>query len=132
MSSTKSIVPATGFSKPKGVWSTAVVATPGRLVFISGLVSRDAAGELVGEGDITAQTEQVCRNLKLAITNAGGTLDDFVRVDVYIRNMADFQAIHAVRRKYFPKDPPASTMVEVSRMTDDRYLIEINAIAVLP
>ena len=128
----KKIVPPTGFAKPKGVWSTAVEVRPGRLVFISGLVSRNEAGEVVGAGDITAQTEQVCRALQQAMTNAGGTLEDIVRVDVYIRNMADFEKIHAVRRKYFPKDPPASTMVAVSGFTDERFLIEINAIAVLP
>jgi enamine deaminase RidA (YjgF/YER057c/UK114 family) len=128
----KKIVPGTGFPKPKGVWSTAVEARPGRLIFISGLVSRNEAGDVVGEGDITAQTDQVCRNLQQAITNAGGTLEDLVRVDVYVRNIGEFEKIHAVRRRYFPKDPPASTMVEVSRMTDERFLIEINAIAVLP
>jgi enamine deaminase RidA (YjgF/YER057c/UK114 family) len=81
-------------------------------------------------GDIAAQTRQVCENLKAAVEEAGGTMDDICRVDVYVRNMEHFDAIHKVRREYFKA--PASTMVEVSKMTSPEYLIEINAIAVLP
>jgi 2-iminobutanoate/2-iminopropanoate deaminase len=62
---------------------------------------------------------------------AGGTLDDIARVDVYVRNMEDFDAIHEVRRQYFTGVAPASTMVEVSKFVNKDYLIEINAIAVI-
>jgi enamine deaminase RidA (YjgF/YER057c/UK114 family) len=54
-----------------------------------------------------------------------------VRVDVYVRNMEDFHAIHEVRRQYFTGEPPASTMVEVSKFVNKDYLIEINAIGVI-
>lgn len=128
----KEIVPVEAMAKPKGVWSVAVVARPGQLVFVSGLLAKNADGEVVGVGDITAQTEQVMQNLVQALKGAGATVADVVRVDVYIRDMSHFEAIHAVRRKYFVKDPPASTMVEISQFTDPRCLIEINAIAVLP
>jgi len=63
---------------------------------------------------------------------AGGSLDDVCRVDVYVRNMEHFEAIHKVRREYFKAPAPASTMVEVTKMVHPDYLIEINAIAVLP
>ena len=102
------------------------------MVFVSGMLAKDASGALVGPGDITAQTRQVCENLKAAMDAAGGTLDDICRVDVHIRDMAHFAAIHAVRRDYFPGTPPASTMVEVSGFTHPDALIEISAIAVLP
>ena len=127
----KSVVPVPGISKPGGVWSTAVVVETQRLLFISGLLARDTAGTLVGVGDISAQTKQVCENLKASVEAAGGTLEDLVRVDVYITDMKHFDAIHAVRRGYFPKDPPASTMVEIKRFTHPDALIEINAIAAL-
>jgi enamine deaminase RidA (YjgF/YER057c/UK114 family) len=103
----------------------------GRLVFISGMTARNADGGVTGVGDITAQTHQVCRNLKAAVEAAGGTLDDICRVDVFVRNMEDFDAIHAVRRQYFTDVAPASTMVEVSKFVNKDYLIEINAIAVV-
>ena len=62
---------------------------------------------------------------------AGGTLDDICRVDVFVRNMEHFALIHEVRRQYFKPPLPASTMVEVTKMTSPDYLIEISAIAVL-
>ena len=64
--------------------------------------------------------------------SSGGTLDDVCRVDVYVRNMEHFEAIHKVRAQYFKPPLPASTMVEITKMTSPDYLIEINAIAVIP
>ena len=119
--------------KPTGVFSQAtVVEAKGRLVFVSGMTARRSDGTIAGVGDITEQTRQVCENIKAAVEAAGGTLDDVCRVDVYVRNMEHFDAIHKVRSQYFKPPLPASTMVEVTKMTSPDYLIEINAIAVLP
>jgi enamine deaminase RidA (YjgF/YER057c/UK114 family) len=96
------------------------------------MTSRRADGTIAGIGDIEVQTRQVCENLKAAVEAAGGTMDDIVRVDVYVRNMEHFDQIHKVRRQYFKAPAPASTMVEICKMTSPDYLIEINAIAVLP
>ena len=118
--------------KPSGVFSQATaVEAKGRLVFISGMTARRPDGSIAGVGDIAAQTRQVCENIKAAVEAAGGTLDDVCRVDVYVRNMEHFEAIHKVRREYFKPPLPASTMVEVTKMTSPDYLIEINAIAVV-
>jgi len=118
--------------KPSGHFSHAtMVEARGRIVFLSGMTARRADGSIAGIGDIDAQTRQVCENLKSAIEEAGGTLDDICRVDVYVRNMEHFEAIHKVRREYFTGVAPASTMVEVCKMTSPDYLIEISAIAVL-
>ncbi|WP_198664499.1 RidA family protein [Jiangella endophytica] len=115
---------------PNGHFAQAVLVTaPAKLLFISGMTARTADGGIAGVGDITEQTHQVCRNLRAAVTAAGGTLDDLVRLDVYVRDIGAFEAIHAVRRQYFTADPPASTMVEVSGFVKPEYLIEINAIA---
>lgn len=120
-------------AKPAGVWSPAVVVTqPGRLVFLSGFTARDSTGAIVGVGDIEAQTRQVCENLRKTITAAGGAMKDIVSVTVFVRDVKQFDVIHAVRREYFPSEPPASTMVEVTGLVDDRLLIEINAIGALP
>jgi len=118
--------------RPIGVFSQAtVVEAKGRLVFISGMTARRPDGSIAGIGDITAQTRQVCENIKAAVESAGGTLDDVCRVDVYVRNIEHFEAIHKVRREYFKPPLPASTMVEVTKMVSPDYLIEINAIAVV-
>ena len=119
--------------QPSGHFSQAIaIEAKGKLVFISGMTSRRADGTIAGVGDIEAQTRQVCENLKSAVEAAGGTLDDICRVDVYVRNMEHFDKIHKVRREYFKAPPPASTMVEVTKMTSPDYLIEISAIAVIP
>ena len=119
--------------KPVGHFSQAtVVEAKGRLVFVSGMTARRPDGSIAGIGDITEQTRQVCENIKAAVETAGGTLDHVCRVDVYVRNMEHFEAIHAVRRQYFKPPLPASTMVEVTKMVSPDYLIEINAIAVIP
>lgn len=127
----KEIAPVAGMPAPKGVWSIVTVAKPGRLVFVSGLLARDAAGAMVGVGDMAAQTRQVCENLKTALAAAGATLDDIVRVDCYTTDITKFDDIHRVRREYFKKDPPTSTMVEVTRLTLAEAMIEITAIAVV-
>ena len=118
--------------KPMGHFSQAtVVEARGRLVFISGMTARRPDGTIAGIGDVTAQTRQVCENLKAAVEAANGTMGDICRVDVYVRNIEHFEAIHQVRREYFPPPAPASTMVEVTKMVSPDYLIEINAIAVI-
>lgn len=128
----KTRVSSDKLAKPSGHFSHAtMIEARGRLVFISGMVSKGADGQVVGAGDIEAQTKQVCENVKAAVEAAGGTMDDICRVDVFVRNMEHFDKIHAVRRRYFNEPSPASTMVEVSKFTSPDYLIEMSAIAVL-
>ena len=128
---TKRQIVSEDLSPPTGVFSHATtIAAKGTIVFVSGLTARRADGT-IAVGDITEQTKQVCENLRAAMTAAGGTLDDICRVDVYVRNMEHFPLIHEVRRQYFTPPLPASTMVEVTKMTSPDYLIEISAIAVL-
>jgi|SRR6476659_10113916 2-iminobutanoate/2-iminopropanoate deaminase len=125
-------VSSSAIRKPIGVFSQAtMIEAKGRLVFISGMTARRPDGTIAGIGDISEQTRQVCENIKAAVEAAGGTLDDVCRVDVYVRNIEHFQAIHQVRSQYFKPPLPASTMVEVTKLVSPDYLIEINAIAVI-
>ena len=129
---TKKQIQSEKIRQPSGHFSQAIaIDAKGKLVFISGMTARRADGTIAGIGDIEAQTRQVCENVKAAVEAAGGTMDDICRVDVYVRNMEHFDKVHNVRREYFKAPPPASTMVEVTKMTSPDYLIEINAIAVI-
>jgi reactive intermediate/imine deaminase len=120
-------------SQPLGVFSQAIkVAGPGSFVFVSGLTSRAPDGSVIGVGDITLQTETILKNMQTILQEAGGSLDDVVKVGVFIRDMNHFKEIHEVRRRYFKEPYPASTMVEVSRMVSPEHLIEIEATAVIP
>jgi reactive intermediate/imine deaminase len=115
---------------PVGVFVQARrVAAQGHVIYVSGLTSRAPDSSVVGVGDIRAQTRQVLENLKTILATAGATLDDVVRVVVYVRDMNHFKEIHEVRAQYFTKTRPASTMVEVSRLVHPDQLIEIEATA---
>src|ERR1700751_6334006 len=128
----KQQVTSSAVRQPMGHFSQATtIEAKGKLVFISGMTARRADGSIAGIGDIEAQTRQVCDNVKAAVEQAGGTMDDICPVDVYVRNMEHFDLIHKVRRDYFKAPAPASTMVEVTKMTSPDYLIEMNAIAVI-
>lgn len=130
----KEIVHSDNLARPIGVFSQAVkVKAAGHMIFVSGLTARDPSGNLVGRGDVRAQTRRTLENLRAVLAEAGATLADIVKVTVFIRNMdRDFRPIHEVRAEFFPKNPPASSMVEVSRLVDPDHLIEIEAVAVIP
>jgi 2-iminobutanoate/2-iminopropanoate deaminase len=131
--SEKKVVHPPGMAKPAGVFSSAIVVKqPSRLMFLSGMTARDETGNVVCVGDIRGQTKLVCEKLRVLVEAEGGSLKDIVSVTVFVLDVKHFTEIHEVRRQYFPSEPPASTMVEVSRLVDDRMLIEINAIAALP
>jgi len=120
-------------SRPSGVFSHGVSVANARLIFVSGMLGRDAAGRIVGPGDIRAQTHQTLRNIQAVLETDGATLADVIKVTVYIRDMSQFAAIHEVRAQYFKADRlPASTMVEISRFTEPDALIEIEAVAAVP
>ena len=121
-----------GIAKPTGIWSTIVTANPGKLAFLSGFISIDAEGNPVGVGDMRAQTWRVCEQVQIAVLAIGAQMSDVVRVDVYTTDLKQFAAIHAARREFFGAHPPASTMVEVSKLVGDHSMIEMNAIVAVP
>lgn len=124
------LVRAKGLSEPISHYSDAVVA--GRTVYVSGQASVDAQGRLVGAGDVVAQTRQVLENMKLALAAAGATLDDVVKVTVYLADRDDRPRVNEVRKQYFRANKPASTLIEINRFAIEGMLIEIEAIAVRP
>jgi 2-iminobutanoate/2-iminopropanoate deaminase len=114
-----------------GAFSSGVEAPSGRTVYVSGQVSMDAEGNVVGEGDIKAQTEAVLEHVKTVVEEAGGGMEDIVKLTVFITDMGLYDEIHEVRRRYFREPFPASSMVEVSALIDPRLLIEVEAVAVI-
>jgi len=124
------ILHADELSAPAGVFVQATrVEASGHFIYVSGLTSRNLDGSVFGVGDIRAQTGHILDNLKIILAQGGASLDDVVRVVVYITDMDDFAAIHEIRAKYFAGQRPASTMVEVSRLVHRDMKIEIEATA---
>ena len=128
----KEIIHTDKLATPTGIMSQGVKVPAGHIVFASGQTARDATGAIVGVGDIKAQTRQTLENVKAVLEAAGATLEDIVKVQVFITRVADYADIHAVRSEYFKSDYPASTMVEVTALVHPDMLIEIDAIAVIP
>ena len=127
----KTILQSPMVSPSRGIMSQVVKVPAGNLVFVSGQVARNAQGELVGLGDIKAQTRQTLENVKSVLETAGATMDDVVKVTVFVTNVAEhFSQIHEVRAEFFEKGYPASTLVEVRSLANKDMLIEIEAIAV--
>ncbi len=102
----------------------------GNLLFIGGAVSLNAGGELVGKGDIRAQTRQALENIKAIVEAAGGTLRDVTQTTVYLTDLAHYGPMNEVYASYFPVEPPARATVRVDLANRD-FLIEITAVAVL-
>lgn len=128
---TKRALNPEGLPAPVGPYSNVVSSAPGRLVFCAGQVALDANGDIVGAGDIAAQTRQVMENLRLGLEAAGATFAHVVRVVNYITDVDLFAQMAAVRKEYLVEPYPASTLVEVSALMYPELLIEIEAIAVV-
>ncbi len=127
---TKEIIRPNGMLNSPG-YSHAVMKT-GAPVFISGQVAQDATGALVGEGDIEAQVRQVFLNLRTVVNACGGSMDDIVKINVYVTDLSHRPAVAAARLAHFrPGFMPASTFVVVSSLADPRMLVEIEAVAMV-
>ena len=99
----------------------------GNFVFITGQTAFDEHGKLVGVGDARAQAEQACENIKRLVTLAGGTLDDVVKMVVYVTDRAHRQVTYPMIRRYFPKVWPCGTGYVVPGLARPELLIEIDA-----
>ncbi|MFN0024710.1 MAG: RidA family protein [Parvularculaceae bacterium] len=120
-------------SKPTG-YSHVAIAAWGRQVHLSGQVAFASDGQLVGDGDLAAQAEQVYLNIKAGLAAAGADISHVFKVVTYVVDLdADkAAAVRTVRLRHFGDGPyPASTMVGISALVDPRLLIEIEAIAAL-
>lgn len=116
--------------QPNG-YTHVVEATGGRTLYISGQVAVNQEGQLIGKGDIAAQTRQVFENLKAALKAAEASLDDVVKITVFMTDVSQLETVRDVRRTYFTREPPASSLVQITRLVSPDLLIEIEAIAVV-
>jgi enamine deaminase RidA (YjgF/YER057c/UK114 family) len=124
---------------PKGLlhnpgFSQVVVATGKRTIYTAGQVSIDERGELIGAGDLAAQTEQAMRNVGLALAAGGASYADIVKITTYVVKYRPEQraVIGKARAPFFPAGQrPASTLVGVAALALPDWLVEIEAIAVV-
>ena len=127
------------YLKPKGLainpaYSHVAVASGARTIYIAGQVAIDETGAVVGAGDLGAQTEQVMRNIGIALAAAGASFKDVVKITTYVVDYKpELRAVIGKARTPFFADrpPPASTLVGVSALAAPEWMIEIEAIAVV-
>lgn len=101
----------------------------GELVFVSGQAAIGERGEVVGEGDFEAQARQVFANLRACLESAGSSLEEVVKVGIFLTDMANFGHIVECRERYFSPPYPADTTVQVGALALPGLMLEIEAIA---
>ena len=117
-------------ARPLG-YTHLVEAIGARTFYISGQVALDDSGNIVGQGDMRAQAQQVFENLHAALRSVGASFRDVVKVTYFVVDMTQMPVIREVRDQYVqPEFLPASTAVEVRRLAREEFLLEIEAIAV--
>jgi enamine deaminase RidA (YjgF/YER057c/UK114 family) len=123
-----------GLQKNPGYSQVAVVTGNVRTVYVGGQNAVDASGAIVGEGDIRVQTEQVLKNVELALAGAGAEFEHVVKWSVYIVEGQSPQAgFEAFQRAWGDRpDPPLVTVVFVAGLAHPDFLVELEAIAVVP
>ncbi len=131
--STRNVVNSSRYHVPVPSFTQSVVVPPGgTTIYVSGITARRADGQIVGKGDVEAQTRQVFESIKVILEESGATLDDVVQMLTHVRHADDIPKISAVRREYLGDPLPTSTTVEVSRLFDPDQLLEITVTAVIP
>ena len=118
--------------RPFGAFSQLAWPGGGQLLFLKGQVALDAAGEIVGRGDMAAQVRQALENIRLALAAVGGTMADVLTLTQHTTDIEAFMQTGEVRRTYFQPPYPVTTTVEVRRLYDPALLIEITAVAEIP
>ena len=121
---------ATPEAKPVANYKMATRMEGGRLLYISGQVAWDAAGNIVGKGDVRAQAKQVFENLRGVLRAAGATPASVVKETTWVQSIDSWhQHGRAVRRGVYKTDFPASTLVEIPGLARPEFLVEIEVIA---
>ena len=128
-STTRTAIASKGAPAAIGPYSQAVVAPAGALVFCSGQIALDpTTGEMVGAGDVRAQTERVLENLGAVLAAAGASFATVVKTTIFLADLQDFGNVNEVYARYFPSQPPARATVQAAGLPRGA-LIEIDAIA---
>ncbi len=110
---------------------TQITTHPGiKTTWFSGQIPLDpATGQMVGAGDVAAQTRQVMTNISALLDEIGATFEHVVKTTIFLKSMGDFATVNEIYAKHFSKNPPARSTVEVARLPKDA-LVEIECIVV--
>ena len=121
---------------PMGQYTHVTRVKASEFLFIAGMLSGDAAGNVIGEGDFEAQTAQVFRNIEAALRSAGASWGNVVQFTTYLVHSQDIPKFMAWRLREFPKlfpegKYPPNTLLMVDRLVREAFLVEVQTIAAL-
>ena len=122
------------FTKAMGAYSQGIKIDLGNnrfMVLLSGQLATDADGKPVAPNDIGAQTRYIFENIKTILAEAGASIDDVVKAQIFLTDMSQFPKVSAVRNEYFANVKPVSTLVEISRTVQEGCDIEIEVMAIV-
>lgn len=129
----KTIINPPALARPSG-FSYGVLVTGGRMLFLAGQTGTNAEGQLVAS-DLVGQYEQTLRNLQAVVEAAGGTMQDIVKINMFVKDRDDYLAnlkpLGKVHQAFFGKYYPATALLEISRFFQDGILVEIEGIAMI-
>ncbi len=130
----KTIINPASLGRPSG-FSHGILTTGGRMLVLAGQTAFNADGQLVAPGDLVGQYEEVLRHLKVVVEAAGGTMQDIVKINIFVKDRDDYLAhlkpLGAVHRSFFGTYYPATALFEISRFYQDGILVEIEGLAML-
>jgi len=126
-----------GAAPARGRYSHVALVSSGPVAYLAGQLALDADGSIVGEGDFEAQFRKVIANLQLALSAVGATMDDVAKFTTYLVDSHDIPEFMRVRTELwadiYPGGVyPANTLLIVDRLVEEPFLIEIEAVAVVP
>jgi enamine deaminase RidA (YjgF/YER057c/UK114 family) len=125
---------------PSGMWrpngrafSQGVVQGPGEVVHVTGQVAWDEHDNVIGVGDVEAQTEKTIENIRTVLAEVGGTLADIVSMTIYFLHREGIPGIQRVRARHFALETaPTSVLIQVPGLVLPEFLVEMVPIAVVP
>ena len=103
----------------------------GDTVYLSGIVALDSEGNVIGEGDVYAQSKQIFQNIEEALASAGATMADVVKTTTYLTDISGYGEFGRARNEAFPSGVPSSTAVATPALVMPELLVEVEAMAVI-
>ncbi len=130
----KRIINPASLARPSG-FSHGILTTGGRMLFLAGQTAINKEGQVIAPGDLVGQYEEVLRHLKAVMEEAGGTMQDIVKINIFVKDrdeyLAHLKPLGVVHQSFFGKYYPATALFEISRFYQDGILVEIEGIAML-
>ena len=128
----KELINPPQLAPPRG-FNHGILASGGKTLFLAGQDAGDASGNIVAPGDLVAQYEQVLKNLQVVVEHAGGSMQDIVKLNIFVKDKDEYREklreLGAIHQRYFGKYFPTFALFEINGFFQEENLIELEGIA---